>query len=260
MPNCMLQYVVSFGCFIEALSLPCCMDTKNSYALNVLVEWNLNSKHLKSFLLSSLFPMKRLGALPTLPVWWPSIVLLSYLWRLTVLREPTQTLSAYSAPCLFTVLPLAGRKTFRKAWLRFLYSRLCTGLFIGTPPCYRLTCTHLNRHMNICMGAMLKKNIVSGFTEFLAECPGWLRPMSSAPCENVSLWFINGALCRAHLSLHREVPDAILKEMFLWMGPWQMNVSLQRQRKELHPHPRWPAMIYITVMALARSPMSHLSA
>lgn len=31
----------------------------------------------------------------------------------------------------------------------------------------------------------------------------------------------------------REVPDAIIKEMFLWMGLWQMNVSLQRQRKGL---------------------------
>lgn len=76
------------------------------------------------------------------------------------------------------------------------------------------------------------KNVVSGFTESLAECPWWLRPTSSAPCENVSLWFINGALCRAHLSLH-WVPDAIIKEMFLWMGLWQMNVSLQWQRKEL---------------------------
>lgn len=103
--------------------------------INVLVEWNPNSKHLKSFLVSSLFPMTCLGALPTLPVWWPSIVLLSYLWQLTVLREQTQALSAYSAPCLFTVLSLAGGKTFRKAWLRFLYPSLYTGLFIGTRQC-----------------------------------------------------------------------------------------------------------------------------
>lgn len=44
------------------------------------------------------------------------------------------------------------------------------------------------------------------------------------------------------------------------MGPWQMNVSLQRQRKELSPRPYWPGMIYITAMALARSPVPHLSA
>lgn len=133
MPSCMLQYVVSFGCFIEALSLPCCMDTKNSYAYKCTcwVKFEFKTR----FLVSSLFPMTCLGALPTLPVWWPSIVLLSYLWQLTVLREQTQALSAYSAPCLFTVLSLAGRKTFRKAWLRFLYPSLYTGLFIGTRQC-----------------------------------------------------------------------------------------------------------------------------
>lgn len=56
-----------------------------------------------------------------------------------------------------------------------------------------------------------------------------------------------------------EVLDAIIKEMFSWMGPWQMNMSLQRQRKQLSPHPSWPGMIYITIMPLARSSLSHLS-
>lgn len=57
-----------------------------------------------------------------------------------------------------------------------------------------------------------------------------------------------------------EVPDAIIKEMFLWMGPWQMNVSLQRQRKELSPHPNDLGRYTSQRRPWPRSPMSHLPA
>lgn len=65
------------------------------------------------FLVSSLLPMKYWLALPTMPVWWPGIVLLSHLWRLTVLRELLPYRLAVHRVCL---LPSAGRKTFKRPY------------------------------------------------------------------------------------------------------------------------------------------------
>lgn len=39
--------------------------------------------------------------------------------------------------------------------------------------------------------------------------------------------------------------------LFLWMEPWQMNLSWQCQRKERSRHPYRLRMIYIAVMAVA---------
>lgn len=111
-------------------------------------------------------------------------------------------ISAYSAVCLFTVLPLASRKTLRKAWLRPKH----TGLSIGT--CVHQctdwhTHTHLNRHMNRIYKIHVEKcslrfQSVASWVSMMAEtdekCLMW---------NSFSLWFINGALCRARLSLHR---------------------------------------------------------
>lgn len=113
-------------------------------------------------------------------------------------------------------------------------------------------CTHA-----YCMHPNPVKNVVSGFTEYQDKCSWRLRPMSCAPFGSLMVLIV-GLICHCI----GEVPDAIIKEMFLWMGPWQMNVSLQRQRNRgksslfTHTDPgwytsqRWPP---------ARSPVARLS-
>lgn len=75
--------------------------------------------------------------------------------------------------------------------------------------------------------------------------------MNRATCEKVSLGLINGALCMGPFVIASgEVPDAIIKEMFLWMGLWQMNVSLQRQRNregEFSLHPEYTSQWWLSL-------------
>ena len=60
-------------------------------------------------------------------------------------------------------------------------------------------------------------------------CDSW-GPLNCSTCEIVSLGFIKALFVGPICHCIGEVPDAIIKEMFLWIGLWQMNVSLQRQR------------------------------
>lgn len=82
---------------------------------------------------------------------------------------------------------------------------------------------------------------------FQAKCRWCLRPMRCAPCENLSFWVINGALCRAHLSLHWGTSWCNHKRDVFMNGALTDECELpttKEHRKELSPHPYWPGMIY----------------